>query len=85
MLGTRIVAPSTTCELSDRPLYAATVRVVRLLAAAIDQSVSPGCTVCATSAAAGAASASAAMGVASAVGAKRSKTVTSVVWTRLHQ
>src|SRR3954470_22211881 len=50
-----IVLPSTTCELSDRPLKAATVRVVRLLAAAIDHSVSPGCTVCGTAAPEGAA------------------------------
>src|SRR3954464_5485679 len=42
------VLPSTTCELSDRPLKAATVRVVRLLAAAIDHRVSPGWTVCGT-------------------------------------
>src|SRR5690242_3065117 len=38
------------------PLNAATVRVVRLLAAAIDHSVSPGCTTCGTAAPAGAAS-----------------------------
>src|SRR4051794_1551124 len=38
------VLPSTTCELSERPLKAATVRVVRLFAAAIDHSVSPGWT-----------------------------------------
>src|SRR6185436_11239084 len=50
-----MVLPRTTCELSDRPLYAATVRVVRLLAAAIDHSVSPGCTVCGTAAFEGAA------------------------------
>src|SRR3954452_15666515 len=49
------VEPSTTCEFSDSPLNAATVRVVRLLAAAIDQSVSPGCTVRGTAALAGAA------------------------------
>ena len=47
--------PSTTCEFSDSPLNAATVRVVRLLAAAIDHSVSPGCTTCGTAAPAGAA------------------------------
>src|SRR3954454_8116168 len=51
------VEPSTTCEFSDNPLNAATVRVVRLLAAAIDHSVSPGCTTCGTAAPAGAASA----------------------------
>ena len=50
-----IVLPSTTCEFSDRPLKAATVRVVRLFAAAIDHSVSPGCTTCGTAALAGAA------------------------------
>src|SRR4051812_44265457 len=49
------VEPSTTCEFSDNPLYAATVRVVRLLAAAIDHSVSPGCTTCGTAALEGAA------------------------------
>src|SRR3954452_24745133 len=49
------VDPSTTWLFSDRPLKAATVRVVRLLAAAIDHSVSPGCTVCGTAAWAGAA------------------------------
>src|SRR3954447_20225287 len=51
-----MVLPSTTCEVSERPLNAATVRVVRLLAAAIDHSVSPGCTTCGTAAPAGAAS-----------------------------
>src|SRR4051795_12965786 len=50
-----IVRPSTTWEFSDRPLKAATVLVVRLFAAAIDHSVSPGCTVCGTAADAGAA------------------------------
>src|SRR3954452_21704146 len=45
-----MVRPSTTWLSSERPLYAATVRVVRLLAAAIVHSVSPGCTTCATSA-----------------------------------
>src|SRR3954452_8133321 len=49
------VEPRTTCEFSDNPLYAATVRVVRLLAAAIDHSVSPGCTTCGTAALEGAA------------------------------
>src|SRR3954447_2340856 len=44
------VRPSTTCEFSDRPLNAATVRVVRLFAAAIDHSVSPGWTTCGTAA-----------------------------------
>src|SRR6478672_5184678 len=56
-----IVEPSTTCEFSDRPLKAATVRVVRLFAAAIVHSVSPGCTVWGTAAAAGAAGTSRAM------------------------
>src|SRR4051794_6294307 len=50
-----MVLPSTTCEVSERPLNAATVRVVRLLAAAIDHSVSPDCTVCGTAALEGAA------------------------------
>src|SRR6185503_19309568 len=50
-----IVLPRTTCALSERPLKAATVLVVRLLAAAIDHSVSPGCTTCGTAADAGAA------------------------------
>src|SRR5919108_2444445 len=54
-VGTWIVEPRTTWASSGRPLYAATVRVVRLFAAAIDHSVSPGWTVCATEAAAGAA------------------------------
>jgi hypothetical protein len=49
------VEPRTTCAFSDSPLKAATVRVVRLLAAAIDHNVSPGCTVCETAALAGAA------------------------------
>src|SRR3954447_8406872 len=44
------VLPSTTCELSERPLKAATVRVVRLFAAAIDHSVSPGLTTWGTAA-----------------------------------
>src|ERR687897_1675741 len=52
-----IVEPSTTWASSERPLYAATVRVVRLLAAAIDHRVSPGVTTCGTAAAAGAADA----------------------------
>src|SRR3954467_11772648 len=50
-----MVLPSTTCEVSERPLNAATVRVVRLLAAAIDHSVSAGCTTCGTAALEGAA------------------------------
>src|SRR4051812_1984856 len=49
------VEPRTTCEFSDNPLNAATVRVVRLLAAAMDHSVSPGCTTCGTAALEGAA------------------------------
>src|SRR3954454_8303663 len=48
-----IVEPRTTCEFSESPLKAATVRVVRLLAAAIDHRGSPGCTVCDTAALAG--------------------------------
>src|SRR4051795_790058 len=53
------VEPRTTWLFSDSPLNAATVRVVRLFAAAIVHSVSPGCTVCATAAPAGAAAAAA--------------------------
>src|SRR3954470_13412725 len=49
-LGIWIVWPVTTCDVSDSPLAAASARVVKLLAAAIDQRVSPGCTVCATNA-----------------------------------
>src|SRR5437773_10587185 len=55
MVGTRIVEPSTTLAVSGSPLKAATVRVVRLLRAAIDQRVSPGWTVTETAAPAGAA------------------------------
>ena len=54
-LGTWIVEPSTTLAVSGRPLYAATARVVKLLAAAIVHSVSPGATTCGTAAPAGAA------------------------------
>jgi hypothetical protein len=50
VVGTWIVEPSTTWLSSERPLKAATVRVVRLLAAAIDQRVSPGCTTWGTAA-----------------------------------
>src|SRR3954452_4345213 len=42
MLGMLIVLPSTTFEFSDRPFAAASARVEKLLAAAIDQSDSPG-------------------------------------------
>ena len=45
---------STTCASSGRPFAAASARVVKLLAAAIDHSVSPDCTVCGTFAPAGA-------------------------------
>src|ERR687887_583533 len=55
------VEPSTTCAFSDRPLNAATVRVVRLFDAAIDHNVSPGWTVCGTAADAGATGISRAM------------------------
>src|SRR4051794_13360925 len=48
-----MVEPSTTWLFSDSPLKAATVRVVRLLAAAIDHNVSPGITTCPTAAPAG--------------------------------
>jgi hypothetical protein len=40
--GIWIVVPATTCAVSGSPLAAASERVVKLLAAAIDQSVSPG-------------------------------------------
>jgi hypothetical protein len=40
--GIWIVVPVTTCAVSGSPLAAARERVVKLLAAAIDQSVSPG-------------------------------------------
>src|SRR5688500_6188501 len=50
-----IVEPRTTWWSSDTQLKAATVLVVRLFAAAIDHSVSPGCTVWGTAAEAGAA------------------------------
>src|SRR5256885_1704980 len=46
--GIWIVPPRTTLASGESPLAAARVRVVRLLAAAIDQSVSPGPTVWAT-------------------------------------
>jgi hypothetical protein len=50
-----IVRPTTTCAVSGSPFAAARARVVKLLAAAIDHSVSPSCTVCGTAAVAGAA------------------------------
>jgi hypothetical protein len=53
--GIWIVLPATTWASSGRPFAAASERVVKLLAAAIENSVSPGCTVCGTLAAAGAA------------------------------
>src|SRR6266542_6215996 len=40
--GIWIVLPRTTLEFSDRPLAAASARVVKLFLAAIDQRVSPG-------------------------------------------
>src|SRR5436305_12281816 len=49
-LGISIVWPATTCASTGKPLNAATVRVVRLLAAEIDQRVSPALTVCGTAA-----------------------------------
>jgi hypothetical protein len=67
-----MVDPSTTLDVSGTPLKAATVRVVRLFAAAIDHSVSPGCTVCDTAAFAGAAAARRRSGVSARRGrAKR--------------
>ena len=56
--------PITTFAVSDRPFEAASARVVRLLAAAIDQRVSPDSTVWGTAAPAGAESARAAAAVA---------------------
>src|SRR4051794_35121657 len=47
-LGIWIVCPATTSAVAGRPFAAASDRVVKLLAAAIDQRVSPGWTVCAT-------------------------------------
>src|SRR3954451_21684954 len=52
-LGMLIVVPSTTFEFSDSPFAAARARVVKLFAAAIDQSDSPGWTTCGTAAVAG--------------------------------
>src|SRR3954466_4757857 len=46
--GIWIVEPRTTGDVSLRPLAAASERVVKLLAAAIDQRVSPGWTTCGT-------------------------------------
>ena len=57
--GIWIVLPTTTWASSGRPLAAARVRVVKLLAAAIDHSVSPGWTVWGTAAVAGVAVAAA--------------------------
>ena len=65
-LGTSIVEPMTTLEAGESPFAAASVRVVRLLAAAIDHSVSPGSTVCGTEASAQAAEASSRVVAASA-------------------
>lgn len=55
--GILIVWPATTRVSSGTPLAAASAPVVKLLASASDQSVSPGCTVCTTCADAGAATA----------------------------
>ena len=43
--GILMLVPATTCASSERPFAAASARVVKLLAAAIDQRVSPGSTV----------------------------------------
>ena len=59
-LGMLMVEPSTTFASGESPFAAARALVVRLLAAAMDQRVSPGWTVCATEALAGAAAAIAA-------------------------
>src|SRR3954453_3051730 len=45
-----MVDPSAACASGEMPLNAASAGVYRLLAAAIDHSVSPGCTVCGTAA-----------------------------------
>jgi hypothetical protein len=61
MLGIWIVLPSTTFEFSERPFAAASARVVKLFAAAMDHRLSPGWTTCGTPAEAGAAATSAVM------------------------
>src|SRR5215211_2281519 len=70
-LGIQIVCPRTTLAVSGRPLAAASERVVKLFAAAIDQSVSPGPTVCATRAQAGAASISVSVAARAAIRKER--------------
>src|SRR5256885_10060471 len=65
-----MVRPATTFESTDSPLYAATVRVVRLLAAAIDQSVSPGLTVWGSAAPAGVAATASGAATISAASAR---------------
>src|SRR5215211_8891623 len=52
-VGISIVSPATSMEFWPRPLNTAIVRVVKLRWDAIDQSVSPGWTVCDTAALAG--------------------------------
>src|SRR4249919_3593041 len=54
-VGILIVVPSSTALFYDSPFAAASARVEKLLAAAIDHSVSPGRTMCGTDACAGAA------------------------------
>src|SRR3954452_13852203 len=49
-LGIWMAWPAATAAVSGRTFAAASDLVVKLLAAAIDQRVSPGCTVCATKA-----------------------------------
>ncbi len=49
-VGTWMVEPITTCASGEIPFTAATVRVVRLFAAAMDHRVSPGWTVWGTEA-----------------------------------
>src|SRR3954447_1409816 len=58
-LGIVTVLPRTTCESSDKPFAAASERVVKLFAAAIDHRLSPGWTTWGTPAEAGAAAPSA--------------------------
>src|SRR5215211_1014521 len=70
-LGIQIVCPRTTLAVSGRPLAAASERVVKLFAAAIDQTVSPGPTVCATRAQAGAASISVSVAARAAIRKER--------------
>ena len=75
-----MVLPRTTCASGDSPFAAASARVVKPLAAAIDQRVSRGMTVCGTLAAAGAGR-SAAAGTLSRARHKRRKFDLPCRWT----